>query len=136
VSGLPDFSRYNLPKPGLPDFSWYKHQNGKKYQKPINYTKRPYVIPNGHKLFIPNGRKICQQYPLNGPSKYTQIGIFGLERNHLATLTKTGENIPNDLKLYHRAIKFIQGRIPNGHIIYQHFPFQGPRKYTQIQIFG
>jgi hypothetical protein len=25
---------------------------------------------------------------------------------------------------------------PNGHIIYQHFPFQGPPKFTQIAIFG
>jgi hypothetical protein len=26
--------------------------------------------------------------------------------------------------------------IPNGHKIYQHFPFQGPSKFTQIGIFG
>jgi hypothetical protein len=26
--------------------------------------------------------------------------------------------------------------IPNGHLMYQHFTFQGPPKYTQIWIFG
>jgi hypothetical protein len=40
--------------------------------------------------------------------------------------TKTGENIPNDHKIY----------IPNGHKIYQHFPLQDPPKFTQIVIFG
>jgi hypothetical protein len=25
---------------------------------------------------------------------------------------------------------------PNGHKIYQHFPFKGPTKYTQIGILG
>jgi hypothetical protein len=37
---------------GLPDFSWSKHTKmGKKYQMTTNYTKRPYIIPNGLKLF-------------------------------------------------------------------------------------
>jgi hypothetical protein len=35
-------------------------------------------------------------------------------------------NIPNGHKIH----------IPNGHKIYQHFPFQGPPKYTQGRIFG
>jgi hypothetical protein len=26
--------------------------------------------------------------------------------------------------------------IPNGHKIFQHFPFHGPLKFTQIAIFG
>jgi hypothetical protein len=33
----------------------------------------------------PNGRKIYQDFPLQGPQKFTQIGIFGLKTNHLAT---------------------------------------------------
>jgi hypothetical protein len=34
----------------------------------------------------PNGRKIFQHLPLQDPPKFTQIGIFGLKTNHLATL--------------------------------------------------
>jgi hypothetical protein len=29
-----------------------------------------------------------------------------------------------------------QSSIPNGHKIYQHFPIEGPPKFTQIGIFG
>jgi hypothetical protein len=36
---------------------------------------------------MPNGRKISQHFPLLAPPKYTQIGIFGLKINHLATLS-------------------------------------------------
>jgi hypothetical protein len=36
----------------------------------------------------PNGYKICQLLPLQNPKKFTQIGIFGLEICHLATLTR------------------------------------------------
>jgi hypothetical protein len=35
---------------------------------------------------IPNGHKIYQDFPFQGPPKFTQIGIFGMKRNHLATL--------------------------------------------------
>jgi hypothetical protein len=42
------------------------------------FTKSPENLPNGH--------KICQQFPLQDPPKFTQIGIFGLKINHLATL--------------------------------------------------
>jgi hypothetical protein len=38
---------------------------------------------------IPNGRKINQHFPFNGPPKHTQIGIFGLKINHLATLNQS-----------------------------------------------
>jgi hypothetical protein len=44
----------------------------------MNYTKCPQNIPNGHKIF--------QHLPFKGPPKFTQIGIFGLKTNHLATL--------------------------------------------------
>jgi hypothetical protein len=30
--------------------------------------------------------KTCQHSPFQSPSKFTQIGIFGLKINHLATL--------------------------------------------------
>jgi hypothetical protein len=39
----------------------------------------------------PNGHKIYQDYPLQYPQKFTQIGIFGLKTNHLATLITTTE---------------------------------------------
>jgi hypothetical protein len=64
----------------LTELSLSKHTKaGKEYQGTINYTKRPNIIPNG--------RNIYQHFPLQGPSKYTQIDIFGLKINHLATLT-------------------------------------------------
>jgi hypothetical protein len=37
---------------------------------------------------IPNGRKILQHFPFFGPPKCTQVGIFGLKINHLATHIK------------------------------------------------
>jgi hypothetical protein len=68
---------------GLPDFSWSKHtKTGTIYQRTTNYTKRPYVVPNGHKLY----QKALKYFPFYGPSKYTQIGTFGLKINHLAIL--------------------------------------------------
>jgi hypothetical protein len=43
---------------------------------------------------IPNGHKIYQHFPFQGPPKFTQIGIFGFKTNHLATLQRraTGKN--------------------------------------------
>jgi hypothetical protein len=70
---------------GLPDFSWSEHTKTEKvYQIVSNYTKRPYIILNGHKLYQ-NCRK-KQHFPFQGPPNYNQIGAFGLKRNHLATL--------------------------------------------------
>jgi hypothetical protein len=38
--------------PWLPDFSWSKHTKMEKiYQMTTNYTKLPYIMPNGHKIF-------------------------------------------------------------------------------------
>jgi hypothetical protein len=34
----------------------------------------------------PNGDKINQDFPLQDPPKFTQIGIFDLKTNHVATL--------------------------------------------------
>jgi hypothetical protein len=48
-------------------------------------------IPNEHKLYQ-NSHKIYQMvihythFPFQGPPKFTQIAIFGLKINHLATL--------------------------------------------------
>jgi hypothetical protein len=40
-------------------------------------------------MYIPNGQRICQTFPFQGPPKFTQIGIFGLKIYHLATLLET-----------------------------------------------
>jgi hypothetical protein len=52
------------------------------------YTKWPLNISNGRKN-TPNGHKVYQHFPLQDPPKFTQIGIFGLKTNHLATLRNT-----------------------------------------------
>jgi hypothetical protein len=48
-------------------------------------------IPKRGKIYqivteLPNGHKIYQLFPVQGPPKFTQIGIFGMKINHLATL--------------------------------------------------
>jgi hypothetical protein len=43
----------------------------------IRYFQWPQNRPNGHKIY--------QDFPLPDPPKFTQIGIFGLKTNHLAT---------------------------------------------------
>jgi hypothetical protein len=49
-------------------------------------------IPNGHKIStmsvqdFPNCHTMYQHFPIQGPPKFTQIGIFGLEINHPATV--------------------------------------------------
>jgi hypothetical protein len=55
-------------------FSWYKIPKRKKY------TKLPQTIPNVHKIY--------HHLPLKDPLKFTQIWIFGLKTNHLATLIR------------------------------------------------
>jgi hypothetical protein len=69
----------------LPDFSWYNVPNDenvpndhKIYQNATKYTKWSENIPNGHKIYL--------HFPLQDPPKLTQIGVFGLKINHLATL--------------------------------------------------
>jgi hypothetical protein len=37
----------------------------------------------------PNGHEIYQHFPLQDLPKFTQIGIFGLKTNHLATHIST-----------------------------------------------
>jgi hypothetical protein len=55
-------------------------------------------VPNDHEIYhsaikytkwaenLPNGLEIYQNLPLQEPPKFTQIGIFVLKTNHLATL--------------------------------------------------
>jgi hypothetical protein len=52
--------------------------------------------------------------------------------------TKTGRNVQNKHKMYQMAIKYIKWpqTTPNGHKIYQQFPFKDLTKYTQIGTFG
>jgi hypothetical protein len=61
---------------------------GTTYQNGGKYTKWPQNIPNGHYIIPirPIGNKIYQHFPLQDPTKITEIGIFGLETNHLANL--------------------------------------------------
>jgi hypothetical protein len=82
-----DTGRDGTTRPRLPDFSRSKHtKTGQLYQIGTNYTKRPYIIPNGHKLY-----QTAVKYTniFQGPPKYTPIRIFGLKINHLATLPLT-----------------------------------------------
>jgi hypothetical protein len=44
----------------------------------ITYTKQQQNVPNV--------REIYQKFQFQGFLKYTQIGIFGMQMNHLATL--------------------------------------------------
>jgi hypothetical protein len=63
----------------------------------------------------------------------------GLPDFFLVQLTKPGKIYQMVTKyVYKMAIKYAKWpkNIPSGHKIYQHFPFQGSPKYTQIWIFG
>jgi hypothetical protein len=50
------------------------------YQMAIKQTKRPSYVPNDHRIYRP--------FQFQCPSKFTQIGNFGLKANHLATLVQ------------------------------------------------
>jgi hypothetical protein len=39
--------------------------------------------------------KTCQHFPFQGPPEFTQIGIFGLKINYLATLAETANSLDN-----------------------------------------
>jgi hypothetical protein len=54
-----------------------------KLPMPIKYTQWSYNIPNYQNIY--------QRFPFQGSLKYTQIGIFGLKRNHLATWPLAGK---------------------------------------------
>jgi hypothetical protein len=78
-----------LPQSRIARFSLVQHtkmgkiyQNVHKiYQMDAKYTKWPHNIPNGHEL--------DQHSPLQDPRISTQIGIFGLNIYHLATLPQS-----------------------------------------------
>jgi hypothetical protein len=50
----------------------------------MSYDKWQWSIPNSHKIY--------QYFLLQGPPKYTQIEIFGIKINHLATLPHVKES--------------------------------------------
>jgi hypothetical protein len=78
-------------RPGLPDFSWCMRP---KLEKCTKWTQN---APNGHQISIKYSKgpyKIYQHFPISGPENFSQIGIFGLKANHLATLP------PSDLVLF------------------------------------
>jgi hypothetical protein len=63
----------------------------------VHDTKTGKNVPNGHKISqmsnnIPNGHKKIKTFSNLRPSKFTQIGIFGLKTNHLATLLGSDKN--------------------------------------------
>jgi hypothetical protein len=77
-----------LSSSGSPDFSWHNKAQRGKYTK---YVPN-YKIPKSHKN-APNGLQIYQMvikftniFHCKALQKFTQIGIFGLEIYHLATL--------------------------------------------------
>jgi hypothetical protein len=56
------------------------------------YTKITTKIPNAHKntpmvVKYSKRQEYKTTFSLQGPPKFTQIGILGLKRNHLATLS-------------------------------------------------
>jgi hypothetical protein len=69
----------------------------------VHDTKTGKNVPNEHKLYqmaitypkcltnIPNGQYKHKHFPIKGPQKLTQIWIFGLKINHLATLIPTAK---------------------------------------------
>jgi hypothetical protein len=51
----------------------------------VKYTKWPQVIPNGRKI-NQTAMKNTNVFHSQDRTKFTQIGIFGLKIDHLATL--------------------------------------------------
>jgi hypothetical protein len=100
------FARYVgcVLKSGLNVLDWFEmstrvarfflvqtYQNGRsipKYHKLYQTALHILGIPNSHKLYQ-RAVKIYQHFIFQGPPKYTQIGIFGLKVNRLATLMST-----------------------------------------------
>jgi hypothetical protein len=71
---------------GLPDFIWSKHTKTEKiYQMTANYTKRPCIIPNGHKLYQ-TAVKYTNIFHSKALQNTPKTGFFGLKINHLATM--------------------------------------------------
>jgi hypothetical protein len=60
-------------------------------------------IPNVHKIFQ-KALKYINIFPSKALQKFSQIGIFGSKRNHLATLVGTCWN-----HLHYFRVRFLQG---------------------------
>jgi hypothetical protein len=78
-SCVPIVPRNSALLSGLPDYSWYN------VPKRENISKWPTDISNGHKIY--------KHFPLQDPPKVTQIKIFGLKIYHLATLLTLAASI-------------------------------------------
>jgi hypothetical protein len=73
---------------GLPDFYWYSiPKTGKMYQMNTKFTKWPQNLPNLSKIFQ-MAIKYINIFQSKVLQKFTQIGIFGLKTNYLATLSR------------------------------------------------
>jgi hypothetical protein len=93
VPGLPDFSRYNIPKRGKNVPSHRKiYQNGRKICIPnvTKCTKWPQNLPNGRKVDQMAIKYIYQHLHLQVSLANTQIRNLGLKILHLATLICPG----------------------------------------------
>jgi hypothetical protein len=84
----PELTDLLIPNQGCQIFPCTCNQNRKNvpkehimYQMVIKYSKCPQKITDGHKIY--------QHLPTLGTPKFTQIRIFGLKTNHLATLVLT-----------------------------------------------
>jgi hypothetical protein len=60
-------------------------KRGKIYQMTTDYSKRPYILPHGRKLFQ-TVIKYTHIFHSNSVQSFNHIGIFGMAINHLATL--------------------------------------------------
>jgi hypothetical protein len=67
--------------PGLPDLSWYnKPKRGKIYQITLKYTKLPQKytkLPQKYQIYVKT--VMANNFLLQIPPKFTQIGIFGFK---------------------------------------------------------
>jgi hypothetical protein len=63
---------------------------GTKFQNGEKYARLTRTIPNVHKIDRKSDqvaiKYVYQHLPIQDPPKFTQIWIFGLKTNHLATL--------------------------------------------------
>jgi hypothetical protein len=102
------------------------YQNGGKYTKwpqnipllslygPLKYIKiwifvdKIYHMATKTGENVPNGRKICQNFPFCGLPKYVQIRIFGMKIYHLATLVSRVAKLVQFLPTYWAIIYFGQ----------------------------
>jgi hypothetical protein len=53
----------------------------------VHNTKNRKTVPNEHTMYQMT-INICLHFPIRDPENFSQIGIFGLKTNHLATLAQ------------------------------------------------